>query len=59
MERLNQDWKVEAFRDDREVPYQKILVTAIWGAQLVTSIFGAYVSREVGAHYVRIFFIAY
>ena len=58
VEKLNQDWKVEAFKDEREVPYQKIMVIAVWSAQLVTSIFGAYVTREVGIHYVRIFFKA-
>jgi hypothetical protein len=56
VDKLNQDWKVEAFKDNREVPIQKLLVIAVWSAQLVTTTFGAYVTREVGVHYVRIFF---
>ena len=56
VDRLNQDWKVEAYEDNREVPYQKILLLCVWSAQLITSTFGAFVATTVGALYVRIFF---
>jgi hypothetical protein len=56
VEKLNQDWKVDAYEDNREVPYQKILLVGVWSAQLITSTFGAFEATKVGALYVRIFF---
>jgi hypothetical protein len=55
VEKLNQDWKVEAYEDNREVPYKKILLVSVWSAQLITSTFGAFEATKVGALYVRIF----
>ena len=56
VEKLNQDWKVKAYEDNREVAYQKILLVSVWSAQLITSTFGAFEATKVGALYVRIFF---
>jgi hypothetical protein len=55
VDKLNQDWKVEAYEDNREVPYQKILLVGVWSAQLIASTFGAFEATKVGALYVRIF----
>jgi len=42
VDKLNKDWKVEAYEDNREVPYQKILLFGVWSAQFITSTFGAF-----------------
>ena len=55
VDKLNHDWKIEAYEDNREVPYQKILLFGVWSAQLITSTFGAFEATKVGALYVRIF----
>ena len=56
VDKFNKDWKVEAYEDKREVPYQKVILVSVWSAQLITSTFGAFEATKVGALYVRIFF---